>query len=104
MSYELIITEKPSAAKKIAESLSNSKPIRKAKNGVSYYEITHGNKDIVVACAVGHLYTLEEKEKGKNGWTYPVFDIKWIPSYTKKGSEYTKKYLDVLSSLAKNAN
>jgi DNA topoisomerase-1 len=103
MAYELIITEKPNAAKKIAEALATGKPIARNINGVPYYEVTHGNKDIVVGCAVGHLYTVAEKEK-KKGWRYPVFEIQWEESgETKKESAYTKKYLSTLKKLGKNA-
>jgi DNA topoisomerase I len=103
MGYELIITEKPNAAKKIAQALASGKPLKKNIKGVPYYEITHGNKDIVVGCAVGHLYTVAEKEK-KKGWSYPVFDIQWEETgKTKKDSGYTKKYLAVLKKLAKEA-
>ena len=61
--YELVITEKPAAAKKIAEALADGKAIKESYQGVPYYKVTHGKKDIVVACAVGHLYGLAEKEK-----------------------------------------
>ena len=71
--YELIISEKPNAAKRIAESLADGKAIKENINGVPVYKITHGNRDIVVACAVGHLYGLGEKEK--KGWVFPVYDI-----------------------------
>lgn len=98
---ELIITEKPNAAKKIAESLADGKPIKKAKNGVPYYEITHGKKDIIVACAVGHLYGLAQKE-GKR--TFPVFDIEWRPSGESKKSDFSKKYLELIKSLSKQAD
>ncbi len=103
MGYELIITEKPNAALKIAQALASGKPIKKNQKGVPYYEITHGNKDIVVGCAVGHLYTVAEKAK-KKAWSYPVFDIEWEETgKTKKDSSYTKKYLSTLKSLSKNA-
>ncbi|MBN1544651.1 DNA topoisomerase I [Candidatus Woesearchaeota archaeon] len=103
MAYELIITEKPNAALKIAQALATGKPIKKSEKGVPYYLITHGSKDIVVGCAVGHLYTVAEKEK-KKGWTYPVFDIEWEESGTaKKESAFTKKYLSVLKKLSKDA-
>ncbi|MBW2964672.1 DNA topoisomerase I [Candidatus Woesearchaeota archaeon] len=103
MGYELIITEKPNAAKKIAEALANGKPIRKGASGVYYYEVTHGNKDLVIGCAVGHLYTVAETEK-KKGWSYPVFDIKWEESgKAKKESAFTKKYLAMLKKLSKDA-
>jgi DNA topoisomerase-1 len=97
---ELIITEKPQAAMKIAHALADDAPVMKRVGQVSYYEITHQGKKILVACAVGHLFTLKEKAKGK----WPIFDLEWIPSYLKKGSEYTKKYYDVLASLSKKAS
>ena len=100
--YELIITEKPAASKKIADALADGKPIQEKKNGVSYYKITHGKTDIIVACAVGHLYSLAEKEKGK--WTYPVFNIDWKPtSDVRKESAFAKKYLTMIKKLAKDA-
>ena len=80
MSYELIIAEKPNAAKKIAESLADGKTIKKTIGKVSYYEITHSGKKIFVANAVGHLFNLTEKDK-KKGWSYPVFSYEWKPSY-----------------------
>ena len=61
--YEFIITEKPAAAQKIASALASGKPIKQTVNGVAYYEITHGNRDIVVGSAVGHLFTVAEKKK-----------------------------------------
>src|SRR3989338_7065543 len=102
MTYELIITEKPSAAKKIAESLADGKAIKKAENKVAYYDITHNKKDIIVACAVGHLYGVAEKNKGK--WTYPIFETEWVPSsQVNKGAAFTTKYLNVLKKLSKDA-
>ncbi len=103
MVHELIITEKPNSAKKIAEALADGKVIKESNNGVPYYLITHGNKDIAIGSAVGHLYSVAERNKGK--WTYPVFDIEWKEaSETNKGAAYTKKYVAVLKKLAKDAN
>ncbi|MBI2651169.1 hypothetical protein HYX01_01755 [Candidatus Woesearchaeota archaeon] len=101
--YELIITEKPNAAKKIAEALADGKAIKENINGIPYYRITRGKKDIVVACAVGHLYGLAEKEKKK--WTYPIFDIEWKPAAeVSKKSAFSKNYLNAIKKLAKEAN
>ncbi len=104
MSYELIITEKPNASKKIAEALATGKPIKKSENGVPYYEITHGNKDIVIGCAVGHLFSIGEKEKSP--WSkFPVFDVEWVPTADiNKTSAFSRKYLKVLKKLAKGAS
>src|SRR3989338_2038590 len=98
----LIIAEKPSAALKIANSLADGKVEAHNNKKVSYYEITHNKKKLAIACAVGHLYNLAEKEK--KGWTYPVFDIEWKPSYeTSKSSAFTKPYLEVIRKLSKDA-
>ena len=97
---ELIITEKPNAAKKIADALSDGKAIKKAEGKVPYYLVTHNNKDIIVGCAVGHLYTVAEKDKGK--WVYPVFGMEWKPtSDVDKKAAFAKKYLTVLKKLCK---
>ena len=100
MVTELIITEKPSQSLKIAEALADKKPSKKTEKGVVYYELKHKGKDILVGCAVGHIFNL--KEKKSNGWTYPTYDYEWQPSYKiSKDSSYTKKYLDVLKKLSK---
>lgn len=100
--YELVITEKPNAAKKIADALADGKPIKKSVNKVPYYELTHKGKDIVVGCAVGHLYGLKQVEKKA---TLPIFNIEWVPtSDISKGSAFSKKYLTILKRLAKQAD
>lgn len=38
--YELIITEKPNASKRIAEALADGKPIKENISGVPYYNLT----------------------------------------------------------------
>ena len=102
MGYELIITEKPAAADKIAAALADGKAIKENLFGAPYYKVTHGKKDIIVACAVGHLYGLDQKE---NSWKFPVFDIEWQASHEKKkGADYTKKYLQAIKKLAKDAS
>jgi len=102
MAYELIISEKPNAAKRIAEALADKRPKKKSINKVSYYELEHKKNNIVVACAVGHLYTVAEKNKS---FTYPSFDLQWIPSYeASKSSAFSKKYLRLIKRLARKAN
>ncbi len=101
MGYELIITEKPQAAGKIASFLADGKTEKKNINKIPYYEIKRGGKDIIVASAVGHLFTVSEEEKS---WVYPKFDIKWMQSSkVNKDAAYTGKYATVLRKLAKDA-
>jgi DNA topoisomerase I len=103
MSYELIITEKPSAAQKIAEALSDSKPHKTSFEQVPVFELTHNAKPIKVTCAVGHLYTVTQIDTSK-GWTYPVFDLVWEQSSkVNKGSSYTSAYVSAIKKLAKDA-
>ena len=99
----LIISEKPSAALKIATALSEKSPAKKALNKIPYYELKHKKEKILVVSAVGHLYNL--KEKNKKGWTYPIFDIGWVPTYeSSKGAEYTKGYINLIKKLSKEAD
>jgi len=102
---DVIISEKPTAAKKIAEALSDGKVIKKTYNkSVFYYEIIRNNRKIIVIAAVGHLYNLEEREKGK-GWTYPIFDVEWKESHLiNKKNAFSKKYLDAIKSFSKEAD
>ena len=97
--YELIITEKPQAALKIASALGNS--VQKNFNKIPYYEVQRGNTRIIVACAVGHLFTLKQKN---GGYQIPVFDISWIPNYLARKNDFTKRYYDTILKLAKDSS
>ncbi len=102
MSYELLIAEKPVAARRIAEALSDNQIIKKIYKKIPYYEITHKKKKILVGCAVGHLFGL--KEKNGKGWKYPLFSYEWRPIYEiSKKSSFTKNYLDLFKKLVKEA-
>lgn len=96
--YELIITEKPQAALKIASALGSSS--KQNLHGIPYYEVKRNGVRIIVACAVGHLFTLTQKERNSG---FPVFDIKWVPNYFVRKKDFTKKYYDTLLNFAKNA-
>ncbi|HEA46300.1 MAG TPA: DNA topoisomerase I [Candidatus Pacearchaeota archaeon] len=96
--YELIITEKPQAALKISSALGKS--TKRDVKGVPYYEVDRKGIKIVVACAVGHLFTLSQKKARSEA---PVFDISWVPNSFVKKTDFSKKYYDVLSKLAKGA-
>ncbi len=95
----LVITEKPSSARRIAAALDeNGKPNRGRYGKVSFYLSYRDGMELVVVSAVGHLYTIVQK---RGGWTYPVYDIKWVPSHRADNrSSYTKQYLDAIINLA----
>lgn len=101
--YDLIIAEKPAAAKKIAEALADGKITKFSEKGVPHFKVSHNKKDIMVGCSVGHLFGLAEKNK--KGFTYPVFDIEWVPIFkSSKTSAFAKKYHDTLLKLCKEAD
>ena len=96
--YELVIAEKPQAAAKIAAALGVSRKI--SERNVPYYEVDRDGKKIVVACAVGHLFTLKQNHSGSE---VPIFDISWVPNSEVRKKDFSKKYYDVLKKLTKNA-
>ena len=95
--YTLILTEKPQAAEKMANALG--KPRKHFDLGVPYYELEKDNKKIIVACAVGHLFTLTSKEKG-----FPIFNIEWQPNWKVRKKDWSRKYYKLLEKLSKNAS
>lgn len=101
MTHTLIISEKPQAALRIADALAESS-IKKVGKGVYWLEFTRKSKKHVVVPAVGHLFALNTK-KGK-GWHYPTFDVEWIPTFTRKGSEFTEKYYNNIRKLVKKSD
>ncbi len=100
---ELIITEKPSSAKKMAAALADGKPVVKRFKKTAYYELSHKGKEIVITSAVGHLYGLVEAEN--TSWSYPSFKIKWQASNIgNKALAYVKDYIDTIKKLSKTAD
>ncbi len=101
----LIIAEKPNVARKIAYALAEGKPVRKTIGKVPpYYEFTRDGKRIIVAPAVGHLFSLAPPKVKTYGYP-PIFDIEWVPVYVaEKGKAYAKDYIKALATLAKRAD
>ncbi|MBI2629469.1 DNA topoisomerase I [Candidatus Pacearchaeota archaeon] len=96
--YTLIITEKPQAALKIASALGDYK--KYSEKNVPYYILERKNKEIIVACAAGHLFTLTSKEKAAD---WPTFNLSWQPNFKAKKNDWSKRYYSLLLKLAKNA-
>ncbi len=96
--YELIITEKPQAANKIASALGKSE--QKSNNRIPYYEVDRNGKKIFLVCAVGHLFALAQS---KSGSEVPTFDIKWMPNYLIRKNDFSKKYYDTILKITKGA-
>ena len=99
----LIITEKPEAARRIAEALDlKGKPKKYEDNGVPYY-VVERDKKIVVVPALGHLFTVTHERGGRN--YYPVFNFVWAPRYmAERGAQQTKTWIETISKLAEDAD
>lgn len=103
--YTLLIAEKPDAARRISEAIADTKPETIKKRGVAYYAFTVQGKRHICVPAVGHLFILTpSKEKNPTGWNYPVFNLEWIPTYTKKATAWTYKYFQNIHDLSQDAS
>ncbi len=101
--HTLIVAEKPAAAHRIALALdSRAQPRKMAQNGVPYY-VASRDKRIVVASALGHLYTVAQAEGKRSG--YPNFRFRWAPRHeVDKKAAYMFAWVKTLQSLAENAD
>jgi DNA topoisomerase-1 len=99
----MVITEKPTAAKRIAHALDDNKaPSEVKKRGASYYDCKRGNDDLIVVYALGHLFELKQTEKG---WTYPRMETSWVPRYeVEKKATQTKPIINLIKKLAKEVD
>ena len=85
--YTLIITEKPDAAKRIAEALdSQGTPKKLTENGVPYF-VAQRDRQLVIVPAIGHLYTIIGK-----GQTQHLSCLQFQVGATPSGRKKSKKY------------
>ncbi|MHA1239075.1 MAG: DNA topoisomerase I [Candidatus Odinarchaeia archaeon] len=103
MSTTLIITEKPTACKRIASALNDGGKLKEySEKGVKYFEVDRNGEKLILVSALGHLYTVAQKGKG---WSYPVFETVWRPSYeVDKSAVNSKSFIEVIKKLAKKAD
>jgi DNA topoisomerase-1 len=98
----LIITEKPDAAQRIAHALDPTGKPQKVKEGSVPHFVIKGDKKIIIAPAIGHLYTIAQATRGSN---YPAFNYKWVPRYiAEKKANFTRSWIKAISHLARNAS
>jgi DNA topoisomerase-1 len=100
--YTLIVTEKPSAAKRVAEALdSQGKAEKTREKGVPYF-VAHRNRKLVVVPALGHLYTIIQVG-GKRNY-YPVFNFRWAPRHlAERGAKNIRNWIETISKLSHDA-
>ncbi|MFB6190245.1 MAG: DNA topoisomerase I [Candidatus Nanohaloarchaea archaeon] len=84
----VMVGEKPKVASRIAQALGDYSI--KENRGVKNYVIDNGDEKVIIAPAVGHIFNLQQTSEG---WTYPVFDLEWVPIFeTEDDAGYVKKY------------
>ena len=101
--YTLIVTEKPHAAKRIAEALdSQGKPKQFKENGLPYF-VASRDRELVVVPAIGHLYTIVHKSGTRS--KYPVFNFKWTPRHlAEKNTKRIRYCIELFSKLSHDAD
>ncbi len=98
----LVVTEKPSSAKRIAEALADNEPEVGRLSEVTYYVAHRGDLELVVASALGHLYSIVQTGRG---WTYPVYEMMWVPVHRAvKGRGRARAHIEAFTRLAQGAS
>ena len=102
MSRILVICEKPRAAERIAKALDEGgKPIRRRVRGVPYFLAHRGEDELLVVSALGHLYTVAQRG---GRWTYPVFEMRWVPTHeANRRAERTRVFIEAIKGLSGGA-
>ena len=96
MAEYLCISEKPTAAKRIAAALDEKGkpkklPVPRNFGKVPVWESTRNGDKIITIPALGHLYsTVEDSARG---WHYPAFSYKWVPSYLSDEKNKTRPFI-----------
>jgi DNA topoisomerase-1 len=95
----LVITEKPSSARRIAQALDNEgRPVSFKDGGVQYHVARREGDELLVVSALGHLYALTQTGRG---WTYPVYEMKWVSaSQVNRANTRVKAYIETISTLS----
>jgi len=81
--YTLIVCEKPDAARRISESLAETRVERMQVEGTEVLRFKRGGEEFVVGSALGHIYGVSDPF-GERG-IYPVFDVEWYPGNVLEG-------------------
>jgi DNA topoisomerase-1 len=104
MSTTLLVCEKPDAANRIAEALSDEKPRRLLKHGMPYYDISHDKERLIICPALGHLYTVASEAQSKRD-SYPVWDFTWKPRHkVEHGQKRLELWIQAINELSKQAD
>ncbi len=103
----LCISEKPTAAKRLATALDQQGKPTKLPNPrhfakVPIYECKRNGDTIFVIPALGHLFsTVEDSARG---WHYPAFSYKWVPSYIANPKHGSRPFIAAFKKYGKEVD
>jgi len=104
--YQVVICEKPLAAKRISEVLGSKKLTKRepAPGVVIFDVISDDDQRYIVCSALGHLYSIFPVEKNRK--KYPIYDVKWSPRYSKivREKERISQTLQIISNISHGAS
>ncbi len=73
------------------------------RNGrVQYHVAKREGSELLVVSALGHLYALTQVG---GGWTYPVYEMKWVPaSQVNRANTRIRSYIETISTLSRGVD
>lgn len=95
--YTLVVCEKPSAARRIAEALGDPKETRQA--GIPVFDVASNGRRYKICSAIGHLYGLSDVTKNRS--VYPTLDLEWAPAAK---NPKAARAIKIISELSKDAS
>ena len=99
--YSLVICEKPEAARKIAEALSNNTYRTQKVTDSIVFNLNYKGKELVICSALGHLYKIN---LAKTQSKLPRFDYSWTPiNKPKNKAVIINSKINLIKLLSKDA-
>jgi len=99
--YSLVICEKPDAARRVAEALSDGHPRPLIVGGMQAFQLENASGRYVVCAASGHLYGVSDTIANRR--VYPVFDVEWFPLDSAKGGSRAERRIRAIQDLCEGA-
>jgi DNA topoisomerase-1 len=76
--YTLVICEKPDAARRVSDALSEGAFKSEVVDGTTVFRFKRKGEEFVVCAAQGHVYGVSDPTEERS--VYPVFDVEWYSS------------------------
>ncbi len=100
--YTLVVCEKPDAARRVSEALSDGNLQSLVVEGTTVFTFRREGEDFVVCSAQGHLYAVSDPFEERA--VYPVFDVEWYSSDLVEDGSNTARRISAIRKLAAGAS